>query len=313
MTRFAALAALLTVAAGCDKTKALGGSRDESESAVTVDQVDLNAKPDILFQVFGERDDPRMIPIGVLSGTQMRPIVLTPDGWRRFDQLYLRSGTTYTLFADGEAAGRATIRQGMWEKTEPLYSLPRCKQLVPLAAVSIEGRPTDDYAVEFFASTRPLGHARTGRSPVAADVSRIGRDVGYQVGAAAGLSKASLDSLDFRAIGVPTGATPDPTIVGSFVDPNAPEGEGGATGHVFVIADRRDGQYAPTFRHSAKGAASEADYRRYVDHLDLTGDGVDEILIEGWRAGGGTSLIVVGFRNGRWEELFRGRDNWCLD
>jgi hypothetical protein len=41
---------------------------------------------------------------------------------------------------------------------------------------------------------------------------------------------------------------------------------------VFAIADRSGDRYAATFTHSVNGPANSATYRRYVDHLDVTGD-----------------------------------------
>ena len=45
----------------------------------------------------------------------------------------------------------------------------------------------------------------------------------------------------------------------------------------------------------------------------MTGDGVDEILLEGWQFGGDTFLTVLGWKNGKWGEVYRARSNWCLD
>jgi hypothetical protein len=81
---------------------------------------------------------------------------------------------------------------------------------------------------------------------------------------------------------------------------------------VFAIADRSGDRYAATFTHAVNASTVTAMYRRYVDHLDLTGDGVDEIVLEGWQAGGDTYLMVLGFREGKWTEVFRGSSSWCV-
>jgi hypothetical protein len=47
--------------------------------------------------------------------------------------------------------------------------------------------------------------------------------------------------------------------------------------------------------------------------VDLTGDGVDEIVLEGWRAGGDTYLVVMKYDAGRWHEVARGDNTWCAD
>ena len=48
-----------------------------------------------------------------------------------------------------------------------------------------------------------------------------------------------------------------------------------------MIADSSATGFDATFVHSAKDTVT--DYRRLIDHVDLTGDGVEEIVLEGWR------------------------------
>jgi len=82
---------------------------------------------------------------------------------------------------------------------------------------------------------------------------------------------------------------------------------------MFVIADKdATGTYRATFAHKVFGPLGETEFRRYLDHLDLTGDGVDEIILEGWRFGGKTYLAILGFKAGKWEEIFRSRSDWCV-
>lgn len=316
MTRTALLASILTLVVACDKAKqglgrGLGGGDDAD---VVADPLPLSPKPDILFQVFGERDDPRMIPIAAIAGGALKAINLTAADWRRFDSLYTRSGTTYTAYQGGIAAGQAVVRQGMWEKESPIYSLPSCRNLTPLAAVTLQGPIKSGFTVELFASTSPLPTASKGK-PMANDAaSAEGRAIGHAVGEKAGLDRATLDSLDFNVRAVNTGATPDPTLVVAFVDPGADDGQRGVrTAHVFAIADRKGSAYAPSFEHSVSGSASGAEYYRFIDHLDVTGDGVDEIFLERWQNDGDTYLVAVRYTAGRWQEAFRGRPSWCLD
>ena len=49
-----------------------------------------------------------------------------------------------------------------------------------------------------------------------------------------------------------------------------------------------------------------AEFRRYIDHLDINGDGIDEIVLEGWQFAGETYVSVLGYANGEWSEVFRG-------
>ena len=317
MIRHAVLATILMVALGCDKAKELAGGARAQAAVPAGAQLDLSKKPEILFQVFGERDDPRMIPIAAIEGNRLKPILLSAAGWKQFDAIYLRSGTSYSLYRDGRPAGSVDIRQGMWEKPSPLYSLPRCELLTPLAAVTMDGSLRTGYTVEYLASTATLGATPPEGKPFSpAQTETAARALGAAVGQSAGIARRTLDSLDFRGVSVMAGTTGAPTIIASFVDPAAEMSTGtqGKTAHVFAIGDRdAAGGYEATFTHTVNGPATSAEYRRYVDHLDMTGDGVDEILLEGWAFGGDTFLAVLSYESGRWRETYRARSSWCLD
>ena len=307
------LAALLALLGGCDRPKSLAAGGGDAEAVPAGPRLDLAKRPTLIFQIFGERDDPRMIPIAAVVNGALQTIELDDAGWRRLDATYMRAPATVNVYQDGDKVGDATVRQGMWEKGgEPLYTLPSCSMLTPLAAVSLGSGIKAGYTVEFLASTAEIPNRPSGAPMPPAQAEQAAREVAYGVGARARIAHGALDSLDFRAVAVYTGATAYPTLIASFIDDNASSGSGTAR-HVFVVADRVGDRYAGTYSHAANGAAGSATYRRYVDHLDLTGDGVDEIVLEGWQAGGETYLLVLGHRDGEWTEVYRGRSSWCLD
>ncbi len=319
MRQLAIVATILTVATGCDKLKAAGGIAATDASVPVADALDLSRKPDILFQVFGEKDDTRMIPLAALVDGSIKQINLSSDGWRQFATQYEKSGTAYHLYDDGRIVGTAKVRQGMWEKKDaPLYTLPNCKVLIPLAAVSLQTKIELGYTVDLLASSAEIAPGSAGVELPPAELERTARELGYLVGARASsgaISRQAIDALDFRSFAVQTGATPAPTIVASFIDSRSEALDEGTTrGHIFVIADRQaSGSYAPTFSHAFGGSTSNAEYRVYLNHLDLTGDGVQEILVEARQVGGGASVTALSYRNGEWEEVFRSRSGWCLD
>jgi hypothetical protein len=74
-----------------------------------------------------------------------------------------------------------------------------------------------------------------------------------------------------------TGATRAPTLVASYMERGG--GIQGRPRHIFVLADSTADGYVPTFVHSADDSLPE--FRRYIDHADITGDGVDELLARG--------------------------------
>lgn len=284
----------------------------------TGDTTDLSGRPHILYQVFGERDDPRLLPVATLAQGRIQPIVLSADGWQQFDSLYHQPGAQYTIYQDGHPAGWARVTRPMWnDRGEALYSLPRCRSLTPLAAALVKAPPPVGYLVEHLATDAPLARAvsRPRARLVSSDnaVSEARRVAG-SVAEASGMGPGALGQLDFRSVSVSSGATDSPTLVASFIDPTAGMDDSrGHARHLFVLADRVDGRYVPTYTRIVRSSGTRTDYRRYVDHLDLTGDGVDELILEGWSSGHESYLLVLQYRNGRWVEAFQGRPSWCLD
>jgi hypothetical protein len=68
-----------------------------------------------------------------------------------------------------------------------------------------------------------------------------------------------------------------------------------------------------SYTHVPAPRDSAREYRRLIDHLDLTGDGVDEIVLEGWRTGSDSYLIFLQYRDGHWREIARSATSWCAD
>jgi len=124
-----------------------------------------------------------------------------------------------------------------------------------------------------------------------------------------GITRNARAELDLAVSAIATGATPRPTLVASYMERGG--GIFGHARHLFVLADNRDGTYVPTFIHSADDSLPE--FRRFIDHADITGDGVDELLLEGWANGGDSFLLFLRFTNGKWSEMARGETSWCAD
>ena len=314
MNRFALIATIVVVAAGCDKTKSLlgEGRPPEVDGPPPEARLDLTRRPDVVFQLFGERDDPRMVPIAAIIDGALKPIELTASGWREFDAMYTRSDKSYALYRDGAAIGEVRVRRGMWERSdEPLYSLPGCRLVTPLSAVSIQTKVRLSYTVEALVVTP--GIAVQPKPPIkpAPGLEARARVIAIDVARAAGIDTAALRPSAFHYVAINTGATKSPTLVASFLDPESSD-RNGTTAHVFALADDQGAGYQSTLSHTANGAVASAEFRRYIDHLDLNGDGVDEIVLEGWKFAGETFVSVLGYANGEWREVFRGQSSWCL-
>lgn len=319
MGRRRLLATTLILALGCDKARQLTGGTASAQTpdAPAVAHLDLTSRPDMLFQVYGERDDPRMIPVGVLRNGRIEQIELGASGWKQFDDLYGKVGAQYPVYQGGQTVGHVTVRQGMWQEgKDPLYTLPSCKLMVPQSAVTLDGVGKAGYTVSLFASTRQLHEPPV--TPMAqSEVDRIGHQVAERVAAGVGIDRGVLDSLDFHAVAASTGVSKWPTIVITLIDRRADEQSSAHehTSHLLIVADRGEGaaDYSPTFKHVVDGDASTGDFRRFIDAIDVAGDGTAELVLEGWKFGGDTFLLFLQYTNGSWTELFRGRTSWCLD
>ena len=119
------LGSILTATASCDKN---------AEPAEVVHRTSLANKPNIVFLLFGDHTDPRILPVATAIDGQVAPVSLDAQGWRQFDHIYFRPGTLLSLYRDGRPDGEGIIRRGMWDASGPLYKLPRCRSVKPLAA-----------------------------------------------------------------------------------------------------------------------------------------------------------------------------------
>src|SRR5688500_5571335 len=194
--RITTLVTIVTVVAGCDKAKGfVGGERPAPPEIAPGEALNLAARPHILFQIFGEKEDPRMIPIAAIEDGQLKAIALSSTGWHQLDAMYLRRGKTYKLYQDGRTRGTVTVRQGMWERPEtPLYTLPGCQALTPLASVTVTGLTKSSYTVEALAASFDRPAARAPKPLPIAEIARTGSPVEIEAGAP--------DSGDSRMCGV---------------------------------------------------------------------------------------------------------------
>lgn len=293
------VASILTLASGCDK-----------RAGVEMKQTSLAGKPRVVLLLFGDRNDPRVLPLATTADGLIKPIALDADGWRNFDKLYFPPATQLALYQGGKAVGNAVVRRGMWEGRDALYKLPKCRALRPLAAVTVDSTVNSAVMLELIATSDALPLAPPRAAIVPADVDSA-RALTARIAQHEGLTNSARGELDLVVNAIQTGATTHPTLVGSYLEHGS--GVLGKPRHVFAIGDFADAQqhYGQSFVHVPADTARE--FRRYIDHLDLTGDGVDEIVLEGWRTGGDSYLVFMQYKDGHWREVARGANNWCAD
>lgn len=287
---------------GCDK-------QADGETLPVVQQTSLAGKPTVLFLLFGDLADPRLLPVATIGHGRITPITLDASGWRKFDGLYFKTGAQVPAYRRGVSLGNAVVRRGMWDGDEPLYKLPGCRALRPLGAVTLADPPTDVVTLELLGTSDPLPSG-PGRPDVPPSMTDSAKEVATRVARREGLTPTDLADLELTVSAMHTGATSWPTLVGSYSERGGTAGVG--TRHVFVLADSSSGVgFDASFVHSARDSAPE--FRRLVDHADLTGDGVNELVLEGWRAGGDTYLVIMKYEGRWWREVARGGTSWCAD
>ncbi len=306
----AVMLGIVVAAAGCDKAPETAPAPDTPSSVRG-----LSPASEILFQVAGERDAPRLIPIASIENGTLAAIELDSAGWAAFDARYFAPGTSYPVLRGGRITGQITVTRGMWSEGGANYTLPGCRLALPVATGSLEDPGAGAFAVELLATT-PGVVALSDAATVPPDdsVRALAFAMGTAVGGEVELDAESLSLLEFRGSAIDTRATPRPSIIAAFIDPTGgDEGRGrGQTATVLAIADDTGGGYVPTYRFAHNGDATGAEFRRVVDGLDLTGDGVAELLLESWRYGGQPTPVVLSWRQTAWREVFRGRGDWCL-
>ena len=291
---------ILTFAAACNK---------RTSDAHDPQQTSLANKPRMLFFLFGDKGDPRVLPVAEIASGTVQLIKLDSSGWHNFDKLYFGPASSLSLYQDGKSIGTAVVNRGMWSG-DALYKLPRCRSPRPLAAVTLAASPAPAVMLELLATSEPLPAPPTRAAPTALDTDSA-RALLIRSSQREGLTTSARSELDEVLTVIPTGATPRPTVVGSYMERGS--AINGKPRHVFAIGDYVEGaqSYAQSFVHVARDTVPE--FRRYLDHLDLTGDGVDEIVLEGWHTGGDSFLIILQYTNGHWREIARTAPSWCAD
>ena len=270
----------------------------------------------ILFQVYGDRDELRAAPLAVVENGQLTKPVLDEAGWRHLDSIFFAMGREMPIYRFGSAVGNVAVIRGMWPSdSAPLYELPGCKNLVPQAQLRFRSTSSATQNLEFLAASVPLRQPPEGRA-VPADAEALARRLADSTAALRSVGTEELHRLQFVSRWMATGAgSAGRTLMGNYIDPEAGDaGPGaGATASVLILAEDSARTMIVTYRHVASGASRSVEFQRLVNHADLDGDGVDEMILEAWHYAGVPELVVLKRLRVRWSEAFRVSENWCLD
>lgn len=310
MRRSVLIASILALLSACDKPQ------EQPASDVTAaPQTAVTPTSTILFQVYGAKEDPRVIPIAIADGGRLAPLTLDANGWRLLDSMFFAKGAKLPVYRNGSEAGTITIARGMWTDDGTLYTLPACRELIPQAAAQLNVNGAIEASVEYLASTTPLLQPKEQRA-LPGESATQGRTLANTVAAAKQVGNEELANHEFISRWLPTGAGASGiTLFASFIDPNAGDAGPGAGHTVMLMALAEDsaGTLIPSYQHVSSGEARGVEMQRLVNHADLDGDGIDEILLEEWKYAATPELAVLKYSQGKWRLVFRVSQNWCLD
>ena len=306
------IASILALLSACDKPQEQA-TPDVSADPLTA----VTPTSTLLFQVYGAKDAPRIAPIAIVEGGRLAPIHLDAAGWRQVDSIFFAQGAKLSIYRDGADRGTVEVVRGMWPANDTtLYALPGCTLVVPQALGRLASTGFVEASVEYLASTTPLAQTEEPRiAPV--DARPVARSFANGIAAASDVGNEELASLEFVARWLRTGAGPKGrTLLASFIDPNAGDTGPGAGHTVMLMALAEEdgtGALVPSYQHVAQGEGRTVDFQRLVNHADLDGDGIDELLVEQWRYASVPELVILKRNGDRWTESFRHSANWCLD
>jgi hypothetical protein len=309
MRRPVIIASILLLALACDKPK------EDENATPAIPLTDMSKASAVLFEVYGARDEPKAAPIAVVIDGALEPITLDEEGWRALDSTYFVAGARLPMYRDGADVGAVEIVRGMWTKDAPaLYTLPGCRDVVPQAEVRLQATIPTEESVEFLASSTSLQQPKPGPA-LPPDASAVGRTLANAVASSRGVGREETEKLDFISRWLRTGAGPTGrTLLASYIDPNAGDAGPGA-GHttmLLVLAEDSAGTQNTSYAHLSNGEARTVDFQRVANHVDLDGDGVDEVILEQWRYAAVPEIVILKFKAGKWEEVFRRSMEWCL-
>ncbi len=305
----ALIASILILLSACDKATEQAPSSDTPT-------ITVSDSATVLFQVFGDREELKAAPIALVEAGRLTALTLDEAGWRHLDSVFFAMGRQMPIYRFGTQVGMVEVVRGMWPTdSAPLYQLAGCRNVVPQALLRFRTTGAATQNLEFLAASTALRQPPEGRA-VPTDAEARARRITDTTAAGRGVGAEELRRLDFIARWMRTGAgTNGLTLMGNYVDPEAGDAGPGAgvSASVFVLAEDSARTMVASYVHTSSGESRTVEFQRLVNHADLDGDGVDEIILEAWRYADVPELVVLKRDGARWAEAFRVSENWCLD
>lgn len=299
---------MLLATTGCDRVKR-SLRPDNSDPRWQGDSALLAAKPEFLFRMLRDSTGERVFPMATVGSLGFRPIAFGDRGWRAFDLLYLQKGTRLTSYHEGVATGATEMTRGMWDPpTDPLDTLPGCPVVVP------SGKATVSQNTWLLTSgKRPPLKPVTPLS--SAELQAALSTVSTLVAPTSGIAGAILAKYRREVFVVASGIGSRPSIVVLYDDPESLSDTVASIAQrprqLVVVLDRGVYGFRPSYTFTTLGNRRAAPRIRFLDYLDVDGDGRAELFFGLRNPRPQLYTIVLRFENENWREILRFEGNRC--
>lgn len=291
---------LAGLATACGDSGASAGIKDPvwyRDSSV------LAEAPGVVFRSIDLDEERRaVVPVVLMGQNNLHPIEFGGRGWRLLDSLYLTAGSPLLGIRDGRSVETVRTTRRMWEPSGPLDSLPGCRRFVP---AGLAGVPRGiDLLV---GGTRPPVRNVTPISSGA--LAEALSSIPTLIAPGASIPTRMLSRYTREVHVVPSGATDRSTLVVIYNDPEQVADSViplvQRPRHMVLVLDQGVYGYQPTFTYTTLGNARTPPRLKFLDYLDVDGDGVAELFFGARRTSTFESTVIL--RSGKdqnWREVF---------
>ncbi len=319
--RWLAIAVILTVPSGCDNVT-WGGvdvhmqspSQDADSAAASTAAADSTGTEERLTPPVGpillagvrDGDSATLAVAGFVQGDGLQAFSADdsmPDRRTDFVRHMLAPDSQLVLFAEGVRVGRLTVaRTGVDDSfCVPRPTVTGVIELVPAAAGASRLLAFPDSS----GSTRPYGayEALEDRYPQRVASLNLAMEAIPNVGAT--WPPSLLDTrADIRVFQLPGSEGVSVAATFLYHDRLTMAAPGPNAYALFVMGSERQGEYRSDFVWYQKASDDGKGAARYFDHLDLNGDGRDEVILD-VLGNGRRWFATLGWRNGSWTRTFQ--------